>query len=327
MACRDGFGLHAGRRPKLRSASFDQAARDRLYVLLPILAWLGNALYAIGPRGGFLETLAPMIVAAALLTFVVLHGVERYGPGLLLRFVLCVFLIGWFFETFSVMTGFPFGQYHYSEIMAPFLGHVPVFVLPAYLFMGYASWSLACLFLGQFQIAITGARVVAVPALAAFFMVIWDLSMDPLRATLEGRWLWLSGGFYYDIPVSNFLGWFGVTSTMFLGFSLQLRNGTRLPARNAPMSRNFWLGVPLAYGSFAGEYLLNPFTGKANELSIVISDQAMSVQQFYTEIALVCGVTILPIACAGLAIVWLRPPKSQRPVSPYDPQTAPVLRK
>lgn len=295
-------------------------------MLLPALAWLGNGLYAIGPIGGLLETLAPIVVAAALFTFVVMHGSARYGPGLLLRFVLSVFLVGWSFETISVVTGFPFGWYHYSEIMAPFIGHVPVFVLPAYLFMGYASWSLACLFTGQRQIAVKGIRVVAMPALAAFFMVVWDLSMDPLRATLEGRWLWQSGGAYYGIPASNFLGWFAVTWAMFLVFSLQLRRRTRLPTHSAPMSRKFWLGVPLAYGSFSGEYLLNPLTGKARGLSIVIAEQSMSVQNLYIEIALICGLTILPIACLGLAVVWFRPLKSQGPVPSYDAQAIKVLR-
>jgi putative membrane protein len=39
-------------------------------------------------------------------------------------------------------------------------------------------------------------------------MVAWDLSMDPVWSTVMHSWIWLQGGAYFGVPVSNFLGWY-----------------------------------------------------------------------------------------------------------------------
>ena len=158
-------------------------------IWLPLVAWFGNALYAAGAPGGWLKFASPALVASALIAYVFLHGTRRYGRAVLLRFAVIVFVIGWLAETVSINSGFPFGRYHYTEIMAPYLWHVPVFVLPAYALMGYASWSLATLLLDRRSAAPDKVVLVFAPIVAATCMVIWDLSMDPLRATVEGRWI------------------------------------------------------------------------------------------------------------------------------------------
>jgi uncharacterized membrane protein len=194
--------------------------RPEFLLTLIAAAWLGNALYAFGVSGGLVKYYSPAIVAVAMIAFVLLHGVQRYGKRLIGQFVLTVFTIGWTFETISIVTGIPFGTYHYTEIMAPFLGHVPVFVLPAYGVMGYASWSLATLILGQRGAGLDRVGLVLVPILAALLMVFWDLSMDHLRASVEGRWVWAEGGAHYGIPWMNYLGWMLVTWLMFQIFAV-----------------------------------------------------------------------------------------------------------
>jgi putative membrane protein len=51
--------------------------------------------------------------------------------------------------------------------------------------------------------------------IASFIMVMWDLSMDPARATVNHAWIWHDGGGYFGVPFSNFLGWFLCVYTIF----------------------------------------------------------------------------------------------------------------
>lgn len=284
-------------------------------IVLPLVAWAGNALYALGDQQGWVKEYSPALVATALIAYVFLHGRERYGSRTLGRFVLIVFAIAWISETVSVITGFPFGNYHYTEIMAPYLWHVPVFVLPAYALMGYASWSLACLLLGRYSARPEGFALLCVPLLAALAMVIWDLSMDPLRATLEGRWVWLDGGAHLGIPISNYFGWFGVTWLMFQSFAAYL---WFQPARHlSPMvcSKVYWVSVPLAYSAFAGEYLLNPFVAGAQSQTILVNQAHLRTSALYADVAMLCLFTMIPLAVLGLVIA-LRLPTRRRSRAP-----------
>lgn len=280
-------------------------------IALPLMAWAGNALYALGEPQGWIKEYSPALVASALIAYVFLHGRARYGGRALGRFVVIVFAIAWTSETISMITGFPFGNYHYTEIMAPYLWHVPVFVLPAYALMGYASWSLACLLLDRRSGQPDGFALLCVPLLAALAMVLWDLSMDPLRATLESRWVWLDGGAHLGIPISNYLGWFGVTWLMFQSFAayLYLR-----PERSFPKqvrSRGYWVSVPLAYSAFAGEYLLNPILGSSQTEPIFINQTLVPTSSLYAQVSGLCFVTMIPLALLGLVMALRSPVRRQ----------------
>lgn len=290
--------------------------RSAIFVLLALAAWCGNVLYALGAPGGWLKNTSPALVAMAMIAFVVLHGRRRYGAEALWRFTLIVFVIAWVFETVSVLSGFPFGRYHYTEVMAPFLWHVPVFVLPAYLLMAYISWSLATLLLGRRSARPDSVALVAVPVLAAAAMVAWDLSMDILRATVERRWVWIDGGPHFGVPVSNYLGWFGVTWLMFHGFAVYLRARPAGHLPEAPGGRAFWLSVPLAYAAFAGEYLLNPFTGHAVGLAAQVNGGEVAVEALFAGAALVCLLTMVPLALAGGWMALRAPAAPARRVAP-----------
>ncbi len=288
-------------------------------LLLPLAAWFGNALYALGEPGGWLKEYSPAIVASSLIAFFVLHGKRRYGGEALWRFTIIVFAIAWIFETLSVLTGFPFGHYHYTELMAPFLWHVPVFVLPAYLLMAYASWSLATLLLNRRGARPDRAVLYAAPVLAALAMVAWDLSMDILRSTVEQRWIWVDGGPHFGIPVSNYLGWFGVTWLMFQCFAVYLRDAPVRDLPDAPRGRAYWLSVPLAYAAFAGEYLLNPFTGHGAGLSVPVNAETVAVQLLFSEAALICLMTMIPLALAGALAALRRNAIADKPALLSEP--------
>jgi len=104
------------------SAKLDRIGR--ICLGLVVLAWLGNAIYAVGVPGGSLKEYSPALVAGSMIIFVIVHGSQQWGPKRVLTFALTIFVIGWVFETLGTNTGFPFGSYSYGQKMWPFVGHV-----------------------------------------------------------------------------------------------------------------------------------------------------------------------------------------------------------
>jgi len=88
-------------------------------------------------------------------------------------------------ESLSLRTGFPFGHYYFTDVMGPKILGLPVLLVLAYLGIGYCSWVVAVFIFGEKGKAIRGLKIVAVPAVASFMMVAWDLSMEPDWATVD----------------------------------------------------------------------------------------------------------------------------------------------
>jgi len=206
---------------------------------LPVVTWTIAALYVavnlLRPTGFVPGNLSLPLSALLPMAFALLHGARHYGWRDMLAFVVICLVVSNAFENLSILTGFPFGHYHYSDNLGPKLFLVPLLIGPAYLGMGYLSWTLARLILGG---ARPGAdRAFALPALAGFVMVSWDLTFDPVASTMAGSWIWHDGGAYFGVPVSNFLGWY---LTVYLFFQLFALYRSRRTA-----------GPPLAVGAGA----------------------------------------------------------------------------
>ena len=99
----------------------------------------------------------------------------------------------------SILTGFPFGHYVYTDKFGPKLWLVPLLIMPAYFSMGYIAWTIGHILLDRFDDRLAGAEVVLVPALASFVMVMWDLCIDPGSSTIAGAWIWRDGGSYFGV--------------------------------------------------------------------------------------------------------------------------------
>jgi putative membrane protein len=160
------------------------------------------------------------------MAFALVDGARRYGlRGILLFATICV-IVGNFSENLSVAAGFPFGRYYFADLMGPKLLHMPVLLGLAYIGMAYVSWTLARAIVGEPQAG--GMRVLALPSIASFIMVAWDLAQDPVWATVLHGWVWLDGGPWFGVPISNYLGWYGNIFLIYLLFELYLRR--RRPA-------------------------------------------------------------------------------------------------
>lgn len=167
-----------------------------------------------------LQSVDYFLATAFIFVLAVLHGVDRYGKKNMLIFFLITWAVSFTFENLSIATGFPFGYYHYSPSLR--MMTVPIIIIFAYFAVGYLSFALAHVLTGQYARKLQGKQVFLVPLIAAFIMVIWDLTIDPLSSTLHGMWVWTNPGAYFGVPVSNFFGWFLVVYIFFQIFALYL---------------------------------------------------------------------------------------------------------
>src|SRR5262245_23059792 len=75
--------------------------------------------------------------------FALIHGAMRYKwRGMLVFLVVCL-VVSNIFENLSILTGFPFGNYTYTDVLGIKLFLVPILIGPAYFSTGYLAWVLA----------------------------------------------------------------------------------------------------------------------------------------------------------------------------------------
>jgi len=113
-----------------------------------------------------------------LVTFALIHGAERYAWTSILVFLIICLVVSNASENLSILTGFPFGRYYYTDMLGPKLFLVPVLIGGAYAGVGYLSWIIAQVLLDRMDSS-TRSGIWALPAVAAVLMVSWDLSLDP----------------------------------------------------------------------------------------------------------------------------------------------------
>jgi putative membrane protein len=239
--------------------------QNLLLVIAVVLYWSLALLKPWNLFGTASETLY-LIQNLAWLSFVLVHGSKRYGWDNLFVFFGITFLISWSAETASIATGFPFGDYHYTELYADLLGAkigtVPLTVMPAYFVAGYLAWTMGTIFLGNLGTGIEGRNLILVPFVASFVMVMWDLCLDPIRSTIDGAWVWEDGGAYHGVPISNYFGWYLTVFLIYQLFALYLyRFSTN---EGMEQSRTYWYLAPVMFLGLGLQFLLNPFFQTAN---------------------------------------------------------------
>ncbi|HEX3499702.1 MAG TPA: carotenoid biosynthesis protein [Stellaceae bacterium] len=206
-----------------------------------IFVWLLVAIYAVAsllpsfaPRALSLDVQLSLVVFLPL-AFALIHGALRHG---IVVFAILCFVVSNAFENLGVLTGFPFGRYVYTDAMGPKLFVVPLLIGPAYLGAGYTSWVLASILLGEIDRVPDRLAVVAVPIVAAFIMVGWDVCFDPGSSTLDRLWTWRDGGGYFGVPLTNYLGWY-LTVFVFL-FLFSLYRARRQTTDATRLSSTYW---------------------------------------------------------------------------------------
>lgn len=182
-------------------------------IAFPIARWVfGDA--AIVP-GTIVTTLFQFSASAFIVAM-------RWGWRRTLLTLLIATSITWAFEAVGTATGFPFGDYTYTDRLQPQVAHVPLLIPLAWFMMLPASWLMASLIYPPRE----GLRHRVVFALvSALAITAWDLFLDP-QMVEWGFWVWNNPPEpnYFGIPYLNFFGWVLTAFTITL-----IINPARLP--------------------------------------------------------------------------------------------------
>jgi uncharacterized membrane protein len=175
----------------------------RLAIVVTALAMVATPLVDIGSSARV--TLAHLVVGGLfVITFVVARSV--WGRRAILASA-SVVAIGFVVEVLGSRTGFPFGEYDYTTRLGPQIANVPVVVAFAWCAMALPAREVASAICGSR--ASRSARIVA----GAVALTFWDVFLDP-HMVMEGYWVWPEGGSFFGIPLSNYLGWLGVSAVL-----------------------------------------------------------------------------------------------------------------
>ncbi|MGB3632901.1 MAG: carotenoid biosynthesis protein [Rubrobacteraceae bacterium] len=184
------------------------------------------------PGSGVASLLTPFLMALpAILGLFLYLGPLRAGLSLL-----ALTAFAYAIETIGVLTGFPYGPFHYGDVLGPKVFGVvpyllPVTYLPLVIGAVAAAWG-------------TRGRISHIIA-AAVLLTLMDGVLDPGAAAL-GFWVWLDGGLYYGVPLGNYLGWL-FSGVLAAGIALAVGrwNEPPLPIMldSAIVAVAFWTGV------------------------------------------------------------------------------------
>ena len=144
-----------------------------------------------------------------------LYFYKRFGE--VTGSILGVFI---FFSTFIVEwagsdSGFLFGSYDYTDRFAPNIFGVPIAIGFAWLMVMATTHVVARWIVpnGGLLYAFTGG----------VGAVIIDLIIDPVAYQIKEYWIWQDTGLYYDIPWTNFFGWFVVAFILHLAIDVIMK--------------------------------------------------------------------------------------------------------
>ncbi|MDY6972420.1 MAG: carotenoid biosynthesis protein [Thermodesulfobacteriota bacterium] len=176
-----------------------------ILILIPLycLLWIGGIIsytFFDGPSSDSRWTAPLFLCLAAAISLTLTH--PNYRLHLLSSGLMCLAV-----EMVGVHSGFPFGEYVYTQVLQPHFLGVPI--------------AIGCAWLILFAYVKQMLQFFAIPLpwqylCGASWMVTLDLVIDPLASGPLTYWIWEEKGLYYGIPLTNFLGWFIVSLMLFL---------------------------------------------------------------------------------------------------------------
>ena len=291
-------------RPGYRVTVYAVAGLFLAFGLLALTPWYPTAL-------------GPPLFNLLLNIFVIMHMLTLYRGRDVVFFYAATLVISNAFENLSILTGFPFGHYDYTDALGPKIFLVPVLVGASYVGAAYASWIISLAILRQWRRPLTGASVVVVPLFAAIFMVMWDLTFDPNSSTVRQWWIWRDGGAYFGVPISNFAGWYLTVFTFMLVFALWLRFTHAQPAvdqADEVGDRGLWLAAVAVYvGMGIAQIPLQDISGAAQVIDG--AGQTWNVVAIAQALGLVTAFTMFTAGALALQAIASSRPRAEVEVS------------
>lgn len=195
------------------------------------------------PRFSWTSTLFLALLAA---TTVLSEGRGRPHRIVILEMTLIGALL-FFVEYIGVTTGFPFGHYRYSDILAPTLLGVPLAIAGAWYIAVMTSWRIA-------QWLVPGKPLFIVLT-AGVLTLAFDLALEPMAAFVKGYWSWERG----VVPLSNYVSWY-VLSALTVAVRSRVSVPAALPGRGIVTTALVLYGMQWVLFALTG--ILHGFTGE-----------------------------------------------------------------
>jgi len=214
----------------------------------------------------------PVVMATAV--FALIHGAARYRWSGVLAFLVICLVVSNILENTSILSGFPFGHYHYTSGPKIFL--VPWYIGLSYFATAYLAWTVAIVLIGDVRRVSNWITIVGVPVIGAAVMVMWDLTFDPTASTIKQFWIWEQGGGYFGVPLTNYVGWFFTVYVFLQLFALFLRSWGAADAEARPLPASYYAQAVISYAVVGLTAVLSyiVFTGNT-----VVTDAAGVVWQ------------------------------------------------
>jgi lycopene beta-cyclase len=209
-------------------------------ISLPIVGWTWGEAALI--RGMSVGVLMQGIAVLAILA-------SAWGWRKTITSFAIVGVLSYFAEFIGSKTGFPFGAYHYTDVLQPQLGGVPLLIPLAWMMMLPPAWAVARLIFPN-----TNSRfpmyqsAILYSLISALTFTAWDLFLDP-QMVGWGFWEWKIPGQYFGIPLVNYFGWFLVSAL--LTFAINPKNLPLLPL--ALVYTLTWFLQTIGQGVFWGQ--------------------------------------------------------------------------
>ena len=142
-------------------------------------------------------------------------------------FYLMPALLGWLIEVLGTNTGFPFGEYTYSDILGPGLFGTPIMIGLLWWVLIRSAYDL---------MAYVTSSIVIKSILTGLSMVSLDFLIEPVAIELN-FWHWKK----QIVPIENYLAWF-LCSSLFAGL-------TDKGSVKNPLSYWIWIVMVLFFGA------------------------------------------------------------------------------
>jgi putative membrane protein len=270
--------------------------RSRLWLSTLLLLYLiGRILQLFAGRVPNLIIVVLHVIPPAL--FAAIHGARIYRLRGILVFVGLCLGVATFFESMSLRTGFPFGHDRFTDLMGPKISGLPILLALAWVGMGYLSWVVSLSLLGGENKPLSGRRIVLMPLVASFVMTSWDLSMEAVWAGVDHGWVWLDGGSYYGVPISNFFGWFLTAYVFYQLFAFYLLEREQVPVR-----ASHWILAILFYALSAVGNLLLTVPSSLGNVFVDATGKPWMISHILWTSHLVSVVLMIPLSL----IAWFK---------------------
>lgn len=127
---------------------------------------------------------------------------------------LVVYVVSLASELAGTLYGWPFGPYLYTSLLGPkWFAHVPYVIPATWWMMALPAYAMAYVRFVQpldHEGAPAQGASWAVVLVGAFWLTLWDVSLDPAMSYLTKYWVWKEPVAYpfYGMPLQNWLGWY-----------------------------------------------------------------------------------------------------------------------